>query len=198
MYTLCGAVNEFFNLLINGFLTYYAGTSNIRIPVDLLGNIYDPECRSLFEMGKLVIDGREMTFTIKVQNREAHKEIARDSFIYLMYLEITGRRDKAPLPNLGQGPLPGSRQSLSPKQGSSFEIVAAVTAGSVGRLRIGKRGVFFTTDGKEWDAQVVDIVKNPISLWESVKEPFQQFTGFIKKQVDKFTQSRKNKVEEKN
>jgi len=150
-------------------------------------NLYDPECRALFETGKLVIDGREMTFTLKVRNRDEHKKIARDSFIYLMYLEITGRRD--------QVFSPGSEESSLPGQGTSFEIVTAVTAGSVGRLRIGKRGIFFTTDGQEWDAQVVDIVKNPISLWESVKEPFQQFSSFIKDQVDKFTQSRKDKLE---
>ncbi len=136
-------------------------------------NLYSPQRRSLFEMGRLVIDGREMTFTMRVQDRPAHKKIAENSCMYLLYLEVTGRQDKD----------------------IKFEIVTAVTSGSAGGLRIGKRGIFFTIDGREWDAQVVDIVENPISIWESVKAPFKQFTGFIKKQIDKFSKSRQTKLE---
>jgi len=136
-------------------------------------HLYNPERRVLFEMGTLVIDGRQMTFTMKVLNREAHKKIAEKSFMYLLYLEIIARED----------------------EDIKYEVVAAVTAGNVGRLHIGKRGIFFTTDGKEWDAEVVDIIENPISIWESVKAPFQQFTGFFKKQVEKFNQAHQTKIE---
>lgn len=136
-------------------------------------SFYTPQRRSLIEAGTLVIDGREMTFTMKIQDRPAHKKIAENSYMYLLYLEITGRQDKD----------------------IKFEIMAAVTSGDAGRLRIGKRGIFFTIDDKEWDAQVVDIVENPISIWESVKAPFKQFSGFIKKQIDKFSKSRQAKLE---
>ena len=135
--------------------------------------LYHPNFRSLFEMGTLVIDARELTFTMKVQNREEHKNIAEKSHLYLLYLKVVNREDKK----------------------DKFEIVAAVTAGDAGRLRIGKRGVFFTVDGKEWDAQVVDIVTNPISLWESIKAPFQQLGTFIGKQVEKFSTSRQSEME---
>jgi hypothetical protein len=136
-------------------------------------NFYTPQRRSLIEAGTLVIDGREMTFTMRVQDRQAHKKIAENSYMYLLYLEVTGRQDKD----------------------IKFEIVTAVTSGSTGGLRIGKRGIFFTIDGREWDAEVVDIVENPISPWESVKAPFKQFTGFIRKQIDKFSKSRQAKLE---
>ncbi|MFC1808195.1 hypothetical protein ACFL0T_07535 [Candidatus Omnitrophota bacterium] len=136
-------------------------------------NLYNPQTRSLLEMGTLVIDGRQLTFTMRVQDRQAHKKIAENSCMYLLYMEVTGRQDKD----------------------IKFEIVAAVTSGTAGRLRIGKRGIFFTTDDREWDAEVVDIVENPISIYESVKAPFQQFTIFIKGQIDKFTKSREDKLE---
>ncbi|MBL7068907.1 MAG: hypothetical protein ISS34_03540, partial [Candidatus Omnitrophica bacterium] len=136
-------------------------------------NLYNPQTRSLFEMGTLVIDGRQITFTMKVQDRQVHKKIAENSFMYLLYIEVTGRQDKD----------------------IKFEIVAAVTSGTAGRLRLGKRGIFFTADGREWDAEIVDIVENPISIWESVRAPFQQFTSFIRKQIDKFTKSREGKLE---
>ena len=136
-------------------------------------NLYNPQTRSLFEMGTLVIDGRQITFTMKVQDRQTHKKIAEKSCMYLLYVEVTGRQDKD----------------------IKFEIVAAVTFGTASRLRIGKRGIFFTINDREWDAEIVDIVENPISIYESVKAPFQQFTSFIKKQIDKFTKSREDKLE---
>ena len=136
-------------------------------------NLYNPQTRSLFEMGTLVIDGRQITFTMKVQDRQAHKKIAENSCMYLLYVEVTGRQEKD----------------------IKFEIVAAVTSGTAGRLRIGKRGIFFTVDDREWDAEIVDIVENPISIGESVRAPFQQFTSFIRKQIDKFTKSREGKLE---
>ncbi len=137
-------------------------------------NLYNPQTRSLFEMGTLIIDGRQITFTMKVQDRQVHKKIAEKSCMYLLYVEVSGRQDKD----------------------IKFEIVAAVTSGTAGRLHLGKRGIFFTVDGREWDARIVDIVENPISIYESVRAPFQQVTGFIRKQIDKFTKSRQGKVEE--
>jgi len=136
-------------------------------------NIYDPQRRSLFERGSLIIEGKEITFTMKVQDRQAHKSIAERSYMYLLYVEITGRRD----------------------QDIKFEIMASVTSGNANGLSVGKRGIFFTLDGREWDAEVVDIIVNPISPWESVKAPFQNFVDFVKKQIEKFTQSPQDKLD---
>ncbi len=136
-------------------------------------NLYNPKTRSLFEMGTLVIDGKEMAFTIKVHDRQAHKKIAEKSAMYLLYVEVTGRQDKD----------------------IKFEIVTAVTSGTARGLRIGKRGIFFTVDGREWDAEVVDVVENPIGIYESVEAPFKQFTSFIRRQIDKFTKSGQGKLE---
>ena len=152
-------------------------------------NLYTPQRRSLIEAGTLVIDGREMTFTMRVEDRSAHKKIAEDSYMYLLYLEVTGRQEK------DINPSASLRVNGEQSRTIKFEIVTAVTSGSAGGLRIGKRGIFFTIDGREWDAQVVDIVENPISPWESVKAPFKQFTGFIRKQIDKFSKSSQDKLE---
>ncbi|MCK4533512.1 hypothetical protein KAU39_06955 [bacterium] len=135
--------------------------------------IYDPDTHSLFEMGTLIIDGRALTFTIKVNDRQKHKDIAKNSYIYLLYVEITRRQDKE----------------------NKFEIAAAVTTGEAGGLRIGKRGIFLTIDGQEWDAEVTDIIVNPISLWESIKAPFQQLSNFIETQIDKFNKSQYTALE---
>jgi len=135
--------------------------------------LYDPDRISLIEMGTLVIDGRELTFTMKVEDRQGHKTVAQSSFMYLLYVQVTGKEDKS----------------------DRFEVVAAVTAGDAAGLRVGKRGIFFTTDGREWDAEVVDIVQNPVSLWEFLKAPFQQVSNFVKKQIERFSKGQQAKLE---
>jgi len=135
--------------------------------------LYDQNHRSLIEMGTLIIDGRELTFTIRVGDRQMHRTVAESSFMYLLYVELTGKEDKS----------------------DKFDVVAAVSSGDAGGLRIGKRGIFFTIDGREWDAQVVDIVSNPVSMWEFLKAPFQQVTDFMKRQVERFSKTQQAKIE---
>ena len=135
-------------------------------------DLYNPNTRALFEMGTLVIDERRITFTMGVRDRQAHKKVSQRSSMYLLYVEVTGGQDKE----------------------IKFEIVAPVTSGSSEGLCVGKRGIFFAVDGREWDAEVVDIVVNPISVWESVKAPFQKIADFVRKQIEKMTKSSEEKA----
>jgi len=136
-------------------------------------NVYDPQVKSLYEAGTLIIDGRKITLTIRVNNRDIHKKVAEKSNVFLMYLLITGKEDKE----------------------KNFEVVAALTSGEVGRLGIGKRGVFFTNDGKEWDAEIVDMIINPVGLLEAIKSPFIRLAENIKRQIEKFAKAKQEKIE---
>jgi len=135
-------------------------------------SLYDPYEQSLVELGTLVLDGRHFHLAVRVMDRKTHKRIAQESQICLLYVEIAGR---------------------SP--GESFEIAAAVTAGTTKTLWPGKRGVFFTPDGKEFDALVVDVLENPVGLWEAFKEPFKRLAEFAGKQAERFTTSRYTDIE---
>ncbi len=135
--------------------------------------LYNPSRRALFELGDLIIDGRELTFTMKVRNRAEHKKIAQTSKMFLVYAEIT----------------------VSQEQGRSFEIAAALTAGGQGAIEIGKRGIFYDLQSKEWDARVVDIVENPISLWEAIKSPFVKAKKLLSEKVEAFVDSRARSLE---
>ena len=135
--------------------------------------LYDPSRRALFELGDLIIDGRELTFTMKVRNRAEHKKIAQTSKMFLVYAEIT----------------------VSQEQGRSFEIAAALTAGGQGAIEIGKRGIFLDLQGKEWDARVVDMVENPISLWEAIKSPFVKTQRLLSEKVEAFAGTRAGALE---
>ena len=135
--------------------------------------LYDPSRRALFEFGDLIIDGRELAFTMKVRNRAEHKKVAQTSKMFLVYAEIT----------------------MSQEQGRSLEIAAALTAGGQGAIEIGKRGVFYDLQGKEWDARVVDIVENPISLVEAIKSPFVKAKKLLSEKAEAFAGARAGSLE---
>jgi hypothetical protein len=79
----------------------------------------------------------------------------------------------------------------------AFQVVAPVTAGERGRLIVGKRGIFVGLDGKEWDATIVDVVENPISLAEAIKAPFRRAGSFVNKKIEGFAQSKLQEQEAK-
>lgn len=129
-----------------------------------LSALFEPGKRALFEMGTLVIDGRRLEFTVKVTDRAEHKKIAVESRIFIVYAVITDQAGKTPV----------------------YEVAAAVTRGERGRLVVGKRGVFFSGDGKVYDAQIVDVIENPISIIESIYAPFRRVAAVIEKKVTEF------------
>jgi hypothetical protein len=118
--------------------------------------LFNPKRRATFEMGTLILGGREFTFSVKVENRSVHSTLAKNSGICLLYLQITGAKPE-----------------------DTFEIAVPVTRGDAKNFYVGKRGVFFTVTGRELDAQIMQIVENPISLWESIKEPFRRVYAMI-------------------
>lgn len=129
-----------------------------------LSGIYDREATNLVDTGSLVIDGRRLEFCMKVAARAAHKAVASESRCFLVYASVHEKEGG----------------------GESFEIVAPVTGGEKGRLRVGKRGLFVDKDGREWDAQVVEIVENPISVREAAFAPFRRAADFISTKIEEW------------
>ena len=137
-------------------LLYHQGLFEFLNNYVSLPHLFDPERRAIFEMGTLVLAGRAFAFSVRVENRAAHATLAKNSGLYLLYLQITGTRPE-----------------------DAFEIAVPVTRGSSSLFYVGKRGVFFTSEGRELDAQIVQIVENSISLWEAVKAPFARVFSMI-------------------
>ena len=130
--------------------------------------LYDPSKRSLVEYGTLIMDGRRFGLCVRVTDRAEHKLVAQHSHIYLIYLEITGKKGD---------------------EDEKFEVAAAVTRGSTALLCVGKRGIFYTTDGREFDARIVEVIDNPVGLKEAVKRPFKRLGAFVGKQIERLTAS---------
>ncbi|MBI2193765.1 MAG: hypothetical protein HYU36_17455 [Planctomycetes bacterium] len=129
--------------------------------------LYDPDQQSLFQMGKLIMNGMEFTFNVRVDNRADHKASAQSAQVFVMYVEVT-----------------------SGATGEHFEVATPVTRGDAQGLYRGRRGIFITPDGRVWDARVADLIVNPVSLLEAIKAPFVQLSSFVEKQADRFTTTR--------
>jgi len=139
-----------------------------------LSNLFDPTKISMLQFGRLIIDGRHFDLSIKINKIQTHKTIAKRSNICIMYLSLT-------------------KNKLNDNK--SVLIATAITSGTVKNIFIGKRGLFLSNDGSEWDATVIDFIKHPVSISEALLMPFEKFSLFIKKQTDKFSGSTYSKVE---
>lgn len=136
--------------------------------------LYAPREQALLDAGCLVIDGRRLEFCLRVFDRKAHRPVASESLLFLVYAAIS-EREGAPV---------------------AFEIVAPVTAGDRGRLRLGKRGLFIDSAGKQWDAVIVELVENPISLSEAIRAPFKRALNAASEKIEALTSSRLKAKEE--
>jgi len=136
-------------------------------------DLYDPHSRAMFEMGTLIMDGRRFTFTVKVHDRKRHSELAETSLIYVLYAKI-----------------------FTGSESTDYEIAAPVTAGGKGNLCMGKRGVFIDIEGNQFDAQIVQIIENPISLCEAIVSPYQRFGRILSGKIESITSASEKQFDE--
>ena len=131
-----------------------------------LSELFNIERTSRLQMGKLVMDGRHFTLTVKVRNPAEHKRIVQSSNICVIYVEVMRRDNEKML------------------------LAAAVTSGTMRSLFIGKHGIFFDTDGLIYDAVIRDIAEQPVSIGEAFKSPFFRFADFLGKQTERIFNAR--------
>jgi hypothetical protein len=135
-------------------------------------DLYDPGRRALFEMGALVIDGRWFEFAVRVQDLQRHSELSRTSGMFVMYVELTrvGEEDKT-------------------------VVAVPATSGAKGNLCVGKRGIFYDTRGRHYDARVVQIIENPISFREALLSPFVRLGRFVAGKIESISGSAQKALE---
>ncbi len=134
--------------------------------------LYDADRRAMFEMGTLVADGRRFCFALHVIDRKKHAKIATASNMFVMYVNVTPRDRRA-----------------------DYEVAIPVTSGGRGNLAAGKRGVFYEIDGAECDAQIVQIIENPISLREAFFSPFKRLGRLLTGKIESLTTEAEKKLD---
>ena len=126
-------------------------------------HLYDDGKLAMFQMGVLRIDGKEMNLCFHVENESSHSALSGKSKCCVLYLKLT-----------------------RPSEGVVRSVCAVVTAGTIGGLYVGRNGVFYDYDGKDWDAVVTKVVEAQVSLLEAFWSPWRKLGESIASTVKKF------------
>ena len=76
-------------------------------------------------------------------------------------------------------------------------IAAAFTAGDSDFLMVGRNGLFYDRKGRDWDANIVRIIDNPISMRQAFWSPYKKLVKVISEQVQKLAASKVSAVDDK-
>ncbi|WP_046112045.1 hypothetical protein [Aquincola tertiaricarbonis] len=115
---------------------------------------------AIFQAGRLYLDGRSCDLTVNVADAAKHAVIAGLAKAYLAYCECTRGTEK-------------------------MTVAAAFTAGDVDFLFVGRNGLFYDRQGRDWDARIVKVIENPISIGQAFLSPYKKFLRMIEEQVAK-------------
>jgi len=127
--------------------------------------------KAIFQAGTLYIDQRSCDLCIKVSDMPKHNATAGLSGMYIAYCECHSK-----------------------VKNETMTIAAVITNGEVNNLMVGKNAIFYDRDGLDWDATIVKIIENPISIREAFWAPYRKFARFIENQINKFAASQDEKV----
>jgi hypothetical protein len=110
----------------------------------------------------LYLDQRSTELCLRVDDAAKHATMAPLSRAYLAYCDCERR-----------------------SSGEKMTIVAAFTNGDSDNLMVGRNGIFYDRDGRDWDATVIKLVENPISVREAFFSPYKKLVRLIEEQVAK-------------
>ena len=130
----------------------------------VFSDFYSPDQKrmAVFEAGKLYIDERCCRLCVRVEDMGKHADMAGLSGMFLLYCACTSKTT-----------------------GKSMNIVAVMTDGKTRNLRPGTNGVFYDRDGLDYDATIIKIVENPISIKQAFWSPYVKFWNWITGLINK-------------
>jgi hypothetical protein len=121
--------------------------------------------KAVFQAGALFLDGRSCDLTVKVLDPARHATLATLSGVCLVYCDCV-------------------------RNGEKMQIAAAFTDGDADQLMVGRNGVFWDRQGRDWDATITRIVEHPISIRQAFWTPYRRIGRFIGEQMNKFAATR--------
>ena len=137
----------------------------------LLGRGADDETPwAIFQAGTLVIDQRACNLCLRVSDMAKHNAQAPDSGMFLLYCQCT-----------------------LPATGEKMQIVAAMTVGDIRNLKVGKNALFYDRQGRDWEAEVVKIIDNPISIGQAFWSPYRKLGNWVSGLISKSAEEKEKK-----
>lgn len=137
----------------------------------LLGRGADDESPwAIFQAGTLVIDQRACNLCLKVSDMAKHNTQAPDSGMYLIYCNCKHHAS-----------------------GQTMTVVAAMTVGDIRNLKVGKNALFYDRQGRDWEAEVVKIIDNPISIGQAFWSPYRKLGDWVSGLITKSAAEKEKK-----
>ena len=121
-------------------------------------DLYDPTQPAIFQAGTLYLDARSCELCIRV---DGPNPLVPMSKTYVAYCACTR---------------PGS---------APMTIAACFTQGDSDYLFVGRHGIFYDRQGRDWDAVITSLVDNPISIRQAFWAPYKKLLRMIEEQVAK-------------
>jgi hypothetical protein len=125
-------------------------------------DFYSGRRKAIFQVGTLYLDGRSCDLCVRVEDPAKHAALAALSETYLAYCDCT-RKDSA----------------------EKLQIAAGFTAGDSDHLMVGRNGIFYDRQGRDWDATITRIIVKPISIWQAILSPYKRLGRLIGEQLRK-------------
>ncbi|MDP2821827.1 MAG: hypothetical protein Q8O52_03980 [Sulfuritalea sp.] len=139
-------------------------------------DFYTHRGKATFQIGTLYLDGRSAELCVAVNDAAKHAALAGLSRICLVYCDCA---------------------RIGENGGEKLSIAAAFTAGDSDQLMVGRNGVFYDRQGRDWNATITKLVEHPISLRQAFWSPYKRLMRMIGEQLQKIAASKAAAVEGK-
>jgi hypothetical protein len=123
-------------------------------------DFYSADANAVFQAGQLYLDARSCELCVKVDDPAVHAVIASMSKLCIAYVDCR-------------------------RPGMTMKIAACFTNGDSDYLYVGRNGMFIDRQGRDWDATIVKLIDNPISIRQAFLNPYKKFVRFIEEQMAK-------------
>ncbi|OFY90509.1 MAG: hypothetical protein A2236_06690 [Bacteroidetes bacterium RIFOXYA2_FULL_33_7] len=158
---------------VEKLVRYYRDLYKLLKNFVTFGDFYSRETKAIFQAGILYIDRRSCDLCIKVTDIAKHSAIATQSEMYLIYCDCVSR-----------------------KKNEKMQIVVALTNGDIDNLSVGRNGIFYDVNGNDWDATVVKIIENAVSIRQAFWSPYRRINKMIGSQIEKFASAKDKEVQD--
>src|SRR5690606_27905057 len=126
-------------------------------------DFYAQKPLAIFQAGTLYIDTRSCDLCVRVKGTAAHAAAAASSYGFLAYCDLVRKAT-----------------------GETRSIVAVISNGDGDYMRVGRNGIFYDRDNNDWDATIVKVVENPMSLRQAFFSPYKKLARLIETQISNF------------
>ena len=158
-------------ILVQKMVRYHRDLFTLLNNFVTFSDFYRLDSNAIFQAGSLYFDQRRCDLCIKVSDLAKHGTMAASSGICLVYFDC-----------------------FSKTKNEKITIVAAFTDGDVDNLVVGRNAIFYDNAGNDWDATIIKIIDNPISIRQAFWSPYRKVSQLVSRQIEKIASSKEQDV----